>query len=85
MQSLAPDVVLKEMREAIAIRLQPVCSDWPSERFTGMVKRIAEITLKYDLGVISFMFDRSETEALIADLNAAAQRSESLRTRSLIS
>jgi hypothetical protein len=82
MQGLAPDVVLKEMREEIAQRLRPVCNDWPAERFSHMVQRIAEITFKYDLGVIEFLYDRRETEALIAELNAARSRSETLRNRS---
>jgi len=76
MHALAPDVVLKEMREEIALRLQPVCQDWPAERFSSLVERIAAITLKYDLGAVSLLYDRRATDRLIEELNAITRRSE---------
>ena len=76
MNALAPDVVLKEMREEIALRLRPICEDWPDERFSSLVERIAAITLKYDLGAVSLLYDRRATDRLIEELNAIAKRSE---------
>src|SRR5689334_9625186 len=76
MHGLEPDVVLKEMREEIATRLRPVCEDWPEERFSGLVERIAAITFKYDLGALSFLYDRRATDRLMDELNAITKRSE---------
>lgn len=29
-------------------RLRPICAEWPEEVFSAMVRRLAEITLKYE-------------------------------------
>src|ERR1051325_11325738 len=82
MHGLQPDVVLKEMREEIATRLRPVCEDWPADRFSDLVERIAAITFIYDLGALSFLYDRRATDRLLEELSAVTKRSELLTPRS---
>lgn len=72
---------LAELRAKITARLQPVCAEWPAERFTTLVDSVARITLKYEL--IGAMppgepYDRQSTEQLIGDMKDLARRSAEL-------
>lgn len=70
---------LDALREEIAKRLKPVCEQWPSDLFDGMVDGLANITLKYDLANPSSVVDRRATDRMIDDMKDALQRSEKAR------
>lgn len=62
-------------------RLRPTCADWPDELFTAMVKRLAEITIKYSGLASVSTYDRRSSDRLIKDLKDALARSEATRDR----
>lgn len=67
---------LAALRAEIAKRLKPVCDQWPSDLFDGMVDGLAKITLKYDLADPSSVVERRETDRMIENMKDALQRSE---------
>lgn len=70
---------LAALREEIAKRLRPVCAQWPTELFDGMVDGLANITLKYEHADPSSVVDRRATDRVIDDMKDALQRSEKAR------
>jgi len=63
----------------IAERLRPLCADWSDEVFDDMVRRLAEVTLKYE-GVSSpGSYDRRATDKLVEELKRALESSEGAR------
>jgi hypothetical protein len=72
---------LAELKARIAVRLQPICADWPDERFAALVDSVARITLKYELigsRPPGETYDRDATERLIGDMKDLARRSAEL-------
>jgi hypothetical protein len=72
---------LAELSARIAARLQPVCADWPDERFAALVDSVARITLKYELigaKPPGDTYDRHATEKLIGDMKVLTRRSAEL-------
>jgi len=69
-----------ELREALvralAGRLRPVCMSWPPELFDTMIRKLANITLKYDYHqAMSTHLATAESTKLLAELRAALERS----------
>ena len=63
----------------LTARLRPVCTEWPPELFGAMIEHLADITLKYDRGHATPVYDRRSTDRLVADLKSALERSKSTR------
>lgn len=49
-------------------RLRPLCADWPDDVFNEMVRRLAEITLKYEGDATTGIYDRRTSERLRGEL-----------------
>lgn len=56
-------------------RLRPICAEWPEETFNAMVRRLAEITLKYEGNATGGQYDRRSTDRLVAELKGALEHS----------
>ena len=70
---------LQVLVTTIAERLRPLCADWSNEVFDDMVRRLAEVTLKYE-GVSSpGSYDRRVTDRLVEELKTALDASEAAR------
>jgi len=70
---------LQVLAATIAERLRPLCADWSDEVFDDMVRRLAEVTLKYE-GVSSpGSYDRRATDKLVEELKRAFESSEGAR------
>ena len=61
---------------AIAGRLRSVCAHWPESKFSEMVERIADITLRYQGRDTGGVYNPSATEALLDELKVSLARSE---------
>ena len=72
---------LAALRDVIAARLRPVCENWPDERFNLMVDSIAAITLKYDVGEPTGVYDRRAADRLVDDLKDITRRVEEYRDK----
>lgn len=60
-------------------RLRPYCSGWPQDYFERMVRRLAEITVKYEGSVSGGVYDRRSTDRLVAEMRKVLEQSEHLR------
>ena len=54
--------------ENMSSRLRPLCADWPDDAFHEMVKRLADITLKYEGRATTAIYDRRATDSLRGDV-----------------
>jgi hypothetical protein len=59
-------------------RLRPVCMEFSQKDFDEMIEQLADITLKYDRSG-GLMYDRRNTDRLIADLRDALERNKAAR------
>ena len=64
---------------SIAERLRPLCADWSNEVFDDMVRRLAEVTLKYEAVSSPGSYDRRATDRLVEELKTALEASEGAR------
>jgi hypothetical protein len=63
----------------MAIRLRPVCADWPDDLFNAMIERLADVTLKFEGTSSPSTYDRRSTDRLVDDLRDALERNEEAR------
>lgn len=54
--------------ENMSGRLRPLCTDWPEDVFNEMVRRLAEITLKYESTATTGIYDRRASDSLRGEL-----------------
>lgn len=60
-------------------RLRPICAEWPEKVFSTMVRRLAEITLKYEGNATRGQYDRRSTDGLMAELKGALEESAAIK------
>lgn len=60
----------------MAIRLRPVCADWPDDLFNTMIERLADVTLKFEGTSSPSTYDRRSTDRLVDELREALERNE---------
>lgn len=64
----------------IAMRLRDVCKGWPDEQFEKLVRSVADITARYDMGADGIMANASIAEKLGADMRALADQNAERRS-----
>ena len=60
-------------------RLASVCDGWPPALFTSMVEGLADITMRYDGGTTTSIYDRRSSDGLVADMKEAIERNAAAR------
>jgi hypothetical protein len=80
---MAEPLRLSALRDDIAARLRPVCSDWPQELFDQVVEKLATITVKYEGISTASTYDMRTTDALVQRLADGLEESAATHARAL--
>jgi len=58
----------------IAMRLRDVCKGWPDEQFENLVRSVADIAMRYDMGVDRGAAQGPIGDQIVADMSALANQ-----------